>query len=97
MKYTEKAVTLRKSILKKLLLRFRPDTQSHKIIHHIASNKFTSIHEVKAVSGAENPNQVIRAAINPRLLSEGLRIGCERHPQGFVWSLYKMEGLHNAG
>jgi hypothetical protein len=96
MKYTEKAVTLRKSILNNLLLRFQPDTQSYRIVQHIARNKFTQIHEIKTASGAENPNQVIRAAINPRLLSEGLRIGCERQPRGFVWSLYKMEGLQHA-
>lgn len=96
MQFIEKPVTLRKTNLKNVLSCFRSGGQSHKIVEHLALNRFTSIDDIKSASNADNPHQLIRSAINPRLYHLGYRIACEKQPQGYVWSLYKVEVLRNA-
>ena len=97
MQFTEKPVILRKTHLKNLLVCFSESSQSYKIVEHLALNKFSSIDDIKNASSANNPHQLIRSAINPRLFHLGYRIACEKKPQGFVWSIYKMEVLRDAG
>lgn len=99
MDYTSRPIKLKKDTLNNLLSKFQPDTQSRKIIDYLAQNKRVPASILREIANADNVGQVVRCAINPRLLQFGYQIACEKVPcqQLFLWSLYKLEGVRHAG
>ena len=99
MNYTASKVKLKKAALDSLLSEFHSDTQSHKIVRYLAKNSSVPVKTLRTATGAANIPQVVRSAINPRLFQLGYQVACERKPcaRYFVWSLYELGEIRNAG